>query len=162
MEAVLTGNGRQGNNRLRMPKRLFAPTQTIVRAYPNDCSPIRKRLNAYTQIEFKNFFGRDRGCKEGAHLLKGMHPTQTPIPTGLGGKRGAGCRVFLFLSYGIDLLKMHYYCVFTYFFHFYCHFCLLHTFTWNYKCGSSSDFVIVHYFKFFLFLLNFFPNFAAV
>jgi len=152
MEAVLTGNGRQGNNRLRTPKRLFAPTQTIVRLYANDCSTIRK-LNSFFLIV---------GCKWGAHLLKGMHPTQTPIPIGLGGKRGAGCRVFLFLSYGIDLLKMHYYCVVTYFFHFYCHFCLLHTSTWNYKCGSSSDFVIVHYFKFFLFLLNFFPNFAAV
>ena len=34
-----------------------------------------------------------------------VHPTQMPIPTGLGGKRGAGCRVFLFLSYGIDLKK---------------------------------------------------------
>ena len=38
---------------------------------------------------------------------------------------------------------MHYCCVFTYFFHFYCHFCPLHAFTWNYKCGLFSDFVIV-------------------
>ena len=87
MEAVLTGNGRQGNNRLRTPKRLFAPTQTIVRLYAN-------RTQDFV-----------RGCKGGAYLLKGMHPTQMPIPTGLGGKRGAGCRVFLFLSYGIDLKK---------------------------------------------------------
>ena len=43
----------------------------------------------------------------------------------------------------IKNLKMHCCCVFTYFFHFYCHFCPLHAFTWNYKCGLFSDFVIV-------------------
>ena len=59
MEAVLTGNGRQGNNRLRTPKRLFAPTQTIVRLYAN-------RTQDFV-----------RGCKEGAYLLKGMHFNST-------------------------------------------------------------------------------------
>ena len=44
------------------------------------------------------------GCKGGAHFLEGMHPTQTPIPIGIEGKRGAGCRFFLFLYLCINVL----------------------------------------------------------
>ena len=39
-------------NRYNEPiKILFAYTQTIIRLYPNDRAPIRKRSVAYTQIE---------------------------------------------------------------------------------------------------------------
>ena len=89
MEAILAGDGRQGNNRLRTPKRLFAPTQTTLRAYANDCSPIRKLNSRFCY----------RGCKEGAYFFQGVHPTQSPIPIGFEGKRGAGCRVQGFFDF---------------------------------------------------------------
>ena len=47
-----------------------------------------------------------KGCKEGAHLLEGMHPTKTPIPTGIEGKRGAGGIPFYFFNPG-NTLSLH-------------------------------------------------------
>ena len=59
MEAILTGDGRQVNNRLRLRKRFDAHTQTIVRLYTNDCPPIRKLNSLFWYLPFRLFYTKN-------------------------------------------------------------------------------------------------------
>ena len=61
---VLTGNLVPGNREFGAGLLSFAYAQIIVRVYANDCARMPKRLFAYTQKLLKNI----SGAQKGAHL----------------------------------------------------------------------------------------------